>query len=444
MEGANQSLLPVISSVDEIEELPPDFGLYLQRELNWSRLEDDDDGEPHRVTGWVFWSRQDDKPRHRLPVSGYENLVVSPDSSPTVKDKIRLALGRIVLHPRFGQSLVQYWAATTTTEGRTLLTTQNQPCAVSKMGKSTWGLCEYRMKSMEYKFYGDIGEEELGLPGRVFLYKLPESAADVQYYSVKEYPQRDDASRCQVRASWALPVFEHSSQICVGVLELVSTVDAITDWYHKSFLCNLHDVFQELGLQSIDVYKHYQMKYKDEDKTLTSAFHELALVLESVSKIHKLPLALTWVPCSACDSLLLGRLSSEGGEYLGAFEANNNHLVDFLIANTGYHLPKGEVAERVLSFPNMLYCKDVTQFSIAEYPLVPFARHCKLSGWFTICLHSSYTGEDVYILEFFLPKSGEDNENTLTTVDMILRTIKENFKTCFRKRIGRSIIHRSF
>lgn len=170
-------------------------------------------------------------------------------------------------------------------------------------------------------------------------------------------------------------------------------------------------------------------QYKDEDKALTSAFHELTLVLESVSKIHKLPLALSWVPCSACDSLLLGQFSSEGGEYLGAFESNNNHLVDFLIANTGYHLPKGSVAERVLSVPNMLYCKDVTQFSIAEYPLVPFARHCKLSGWFTICLHSSYTGEDVYILEFFLPVSSEDNENTLATVDVILRTIKENFKT---------------
>ncbi|KAI8569820.1 hypothetical protein RHMOL_Rhmol02G0306100 [Rhododendron molle] len=172
-------------------------------------------------------------------------------------------------------------------------------------------------------------------------------------------------------------------------------------------------------------------QYKDEDKALMSAFHELTLVLESVSKIHKLPLALAWVPCSACDSLLLARFSSVGGEYLGAFEANNNHLIDFdfLIANTGYHLPKGSVAERVLSVPNMLFCEDVTQFSIAEYPLVPFVRHCKLSGWFTICLHSIYTGEDVSILEFFLPASSKDNENTLTTVDMILRTIKENFKT---------------
>jgi hypothetical protein len=125
----------------------------------------------------------------------------------------------------------------------------------------------------------------------------------------------------------------------------------------------------------------------------------------------------------------LGDLSSDVGEYLGDFEANDNHLVDFLTVSIGHHLRKGQVAERVLSSPNMLYCSDVTQFSIAEYPLVPFARQCKLSGCFTICLQSRYTGEDVYILEFFLPANRKDNENTLTTIRMILETMKANSKT---------------
>jgi len=110
------------------------------------------------------------------------------------------------------------------------------------------------MKSIECKFYWDIGEngeEELGHPGRVFRHKLPESAPDVQYYSLNGYPQCDDASHYQV-VSWVLPVLEHSSQICVGVLELVSAIDTISDWFDKSFRRSLNDVFQELGLQFID------------------------------------------------------------------------------------------------------------------------------------------------------------------------------------------------
>ncbi|KAH7845540.1 hypothetical protein Vadar_003319 [Vaccinium darrowii] len=327
MEVPNR-LLPVMSraddcvdknsgNVEEREEFPEDFGTYLDTDLNCCRLKDDTD-ESH-VAGWVFWSRGDDR-LNPLRVSDLvsENVDVFPDSRPKVKDKIRLALGRIILHPR---------------------------------------------------------------------------------------------------------------QVCVGVIELVSTVDAVADWYDKSFLRNLYDVFQDLGLQSSDVHKHYEMKYKDEDKALTTAFHELALVLGSVYESHKLPLALTWVPCNACDALLPGRLSSNSGEYLQSFKANDNHLVESLIASTGYHLRKGHAAEMVLGSTSMLYCSDVTQFSIAEYPLLPFARQFKLSGCFTVCLRSSYTGEYVYMLEFFLPASSKDNGNTPTQVSTILGTMKENSKT---------------
>ncbi|KAH7839988.1 hypothetical protein Vadar_011023 [Vaccinium darrowii] len=268
-------------SVEEREEFPEDFDTYLHTELNWSRLEYD--GGDSRVSGWVFWNRQDDRP-NTLPVSGLvsENVEVSTDSH----------------------------------------------------------------------------------------------------------------------------------------------------WYDKSFLRNLYDAFQELGLHSSDVRKHYEMKYKDEDKeALTTAFNELMLVLESVYEIHKLPLALIWVQCNACDAILPGRLSSNGGEYLQSFMANDNHIVESLIASTGYHLRKGHVAEMVLGSTSMLYCSDVTQFSIAEYPLVLFARQFKLSGCLTVCLRSSYTGEYVYMLEFFLPASSKDNENTLTQVSTILGTMKKHSRT---------------
>lgn len=90
---------------------------------------------------------------------------------------------------------------------------------------------------------------------------------------------------------------------------------------------------------------------------------------------------------------------------MGAVKANDDYLIDFLLASTGYHLRKGQFAEAILAFSKMLHCSDITQLSIAEYPLVLFAQQCKLSGWFTICLHSSYTGEYVNILKSFLQMS---------------------------------------
>lgn len=169
-----------------------------------------------------------------------------------VRDKLRQAFQKLILYPELNASLVQFWAPTTEAlEGRTLLTTQNQPFALGKTDHRTdkLGLCEYRMISKECKFYadrksGEQEEEQLGLPGRVFLYQQHESAPNVEYYSVNEYPQRHLGSSCPIKATWAVPVFEHSSQTCLGVLELVSSMENIAFWYRRSFLGNLDRVFQ--------------------------------------------------------------------------------------------------------------------------------------------------------------------------------------------------------
>ncbi|KAI8569814.1 hypothetical protein RHMOL_Rhmol02G0305800 [Rhododendron molle] len=290
------------------------------------------------------------------------------------------------------------------------------------------GLCDYRLVSKDYKFYADAesGEEELGLPGRVFLQKLPESAPSVKYYSEKEYPQRDDALRCNINGSWALPVFEHSSHNCVGVLEIVSLYYSTSYWHDKYILNHLYDVFQEFGLQCFDEYTHCKMRYRNENNALTAAFRELRMVFGSVCKIHKLPLALTWVSCSSCNDLLPVKLPVVGVEY---FEEGNGCLTNFLEVSKGRHLRKGQVTGRILPFPNLLYCSDIKEFSIAEYPFLPYARQCKLSGWFAICLQSIWTGNEVYVLEFFLPVRSKDNENILTTLSLILGTMEEHFET---------------
>ncbi|KAE9455986.1 hypothetical protein C3L33_12103, partial [Rhododendron williamsianum] len=207
---------------EEVEDFDGDFKNYMDTELHWSRLKSSDN---------------------------FVDLNPNATAISEVRDKLRQAFHKLILYPELNESLVQFWAPTTEAlEGRTLLSTQNQPFALGKTSDKL-GLCEYRMISKECKFYvdrksGEQEEEQLGLPGRVFLYQLHESAPNVEHYSVNEYPQSHLGSHCPIKAAWAVPVFEHSSQTCVGVLELVSSMENVAFWYRRSFLGNLDRVFQ--------------------------------------------------------------------------------------------------------------------------------------------------------------------------------------------------------
>lgn len=81
-------------------------------------------------------------------------------------------------------------------------------------------------------FYADAvsGEEQLGVPGHVFLLKFPESTPDAKYCSLQEYPRLDLALGCAVGGCWALPVFilfrhtcQRFSSLLLGMENLSST-----------------------------------------------------------------------------------------------------------------------------------------------------------------------------------------------------------------------------
>ncbi|KAG5549234.1 hypothetical protein RHGRI_014556 [Rhododendron griersonianum] len=403
---------------EEEDYFPPNFIAYMESDLKWLRRD--------ILLSWT--SRKD---------CNVADFVPYVCGSPNVRVNIRHALQKMKWLPRLVPSLIQFWAATKTSEGRTLLTTQNQPFALGTTDYKTYrhSLCEYRMTMCrEYDFiYADAesGEEQLGLPGRVFLHKFPEFAPTVRRYSLKEYPQLDLALRCEINGSWALPVFERSSQTCVGVLELVSSLLGISTWYDKSFMDPLDDIFQEFGLQFSNGYKHYEMQCRNKNKALTAAIRELNMVLRSVCEVHELPLAMTWVPCSACNGLVRGQLMSKGAEFpaLRKNARNNFFEHEFLKVSKCCHFRYGRVTGWALSFPNMLYCSDIRQISLSVYPLAPSARQCNVHGWFAIGLQSSYTANDIYVLEFFLPTSYRYVDNSWTSLGFILKTMEEKFKT---------------
>ncbi|KAH7839718.1 hypothetical protein Vadar_007813 [Vaccinium darrowii] len=195
----------------------------------------------------------------------------------------------------------------------------------------------------------------------------------------------------------------------------------IAFWYRKSFLGNLYHVFQEQGLQCFDLYNHYEMRKQYENEDLKTVFTKIRMLMTTVCENHNLPLAFAWVPCGDCNALLRGHS-------LGYCE-NEQFFGNFIFVSHAHHLRKAQgVVGWQLSSPNLSYCSDVTQFSVAEYPLVPYARQCRLSACFAICLRSSCTANDMYVLEFFLPSSNKDADDSWASLSKILGTIKELFK----------------
>lgn len=148
-----------------------------------------------------------------------------------------------------------------------------------------------------------------------------------------------------------------------------------------------------------------------------NALAEILEILTLVCETHKLPLAQTWVPCMHRSVLAYGgglkkSCSSFDGSCMGqvcmstldvAFYVVDAHMWGFREACAEHHLLKGQgVAGRAFASQSSCFCEDITQFSKLEYPLVHYARLFGLTSSFAICLQSSHTGNDNYILEFFM------------------------------------------
>ncbi|KAH7550091.1 hypothetical protein JRO89_XS13G0133800 [Xanthoceras sorbifolium] len=321
--------------------------------------------------------------------------------------------------------------------GRYVLTTSGQPFVLDAHSN---GLHQYRMVSLMYMFSVD-GENdgELGLPGRVFWQKLPEWTPNVQYYSSKEYSRLDHALNLNVRGTMALPVFEPSGQSCVGVIELIMTSQKINYAPEVDKVCK---ALEAVNLKSSEILDHPSTQICNEGRQ--NALTEILEILSVVCETHKLPLAQTWVPCMHRSILAYGgglkkSCSSIDGSCMGqvcmsttdvVFYVVDSHMWGFREACVEHHLQKGQgVAGRAFLSLGACFCKDITQFCKTEYPLVHYARMFGLTSCFAICLRSAYTGDDDYILEFFLPPVITDSYEQQTLLGSLLATMKQHFQS---------------
>lgn len=163
-----------------------------------------------------------------------------------------------------------------------------------------------------------------------------------------------------------------------------------------------------------------------------------------VCETYKLPLAQTWVPCRHRSVLAFGggfkkSCSSFDGSCMGkvcmstsdlAVYVVDAHVWGFRDACAEHHLQKGQgVAGRAFLSGNLCFSRDVTRFCKTDYPLVHYARMFKLTSCFAVCLKSTYTGDDEYVLEFFLPPGVTDEGEQDSLLGSLFQTMKQHYSS---------------
>ncbi|KAK8948538.1 Protein NLP2 [Platanthera zijinensis] len=248
-----------------------------------------------------------------------------------------------------------------------------------------------------------------GVPGRVFISGLPEWASNVIYYTKLEYLRVDYAVTHDVRGSLAVPIFDFNNSKCCAVLEFVTTQEK------PNFNIELENVCRALkavDLRTTKAHPYHQNLTKDQK----SALSEILDVLRTVCHAYMLPLALTWMPISSDSENVeddgktaifeTKRFSKEIILCIqeSACYVNDPQMHGFLQACTNHYLTNGQgVAGKAFLSQHPIFSSDVKGYDIGEYPLVHHARKFGLQAAVAIWLKSTFTGDDDFVLEFFLP-----------------------------------------
>ncbi|CAA2956671.1 NLP6-like isoform X1 [Olea europaea subsp. europaea] len=368
-----------------------------------------------------------------------------PDGTCIIKERMTQAL-RYFKDLTEQHVLAQVWAPVKA-GGRYVLTTSEQPFVLDPNSN---GLHQYRLVSLMYMFSVDGDTDVLGLPGRVFRQKMPEWTPNVQYYSSKEFSRLNHALHYNVRGTLALPVFEPSGQSCIGVVELIMTSQKINYAPEVDKVCK---ALEAVNLKSSEILDHQSTQICNEGRQ--NALAEILEILTVVCETHTLPLAQTWVPCRHRSVLADGggfkkTCSSFDGSCMGqvcmsttdvAFYVVDAHMWGFRDACAEHHLQKGQgVTGRAFASHNSCFCPDITEFCKTEYPLVHYARMFGLKSSFAICLRSTHTENDDYVLEFFLPPNIIVYRDQQIILESIFETMKRHFGS-LRVASGKDLEH---
>ncbi|EXC33984.1 Protein NLP8 [Morus notabilis] len=352
----------------------------------------------------------------------------------SLDEKMLRALS-VVKESSGGGILAQVWVPVKRGD-QLFLSTSEQPYLLDHM------LAGYREVSRMYTFgaEGNSGRV-LGLPGRVFVSKVPEWTSNVCYYQKNEYLRSEHAFSHQVRGSMALPVFEPDPTMpCCAVLELVTTKEKSNFDKEMEIVCN--------ALQAVNLRTnaHPRLVPQCLSNDQKDALAEIIDVLRAVCHAHRLPLALTWIPCCYTEGadgeyvrvrVREGKLSANEKCILCIEETacyvNDRVMQGFAHSCMEHHLEEGQgLAGKALQSNLPFFLPDVKTYDINEFPLVHHARKFGLNAAVAIRLRSTYTGDCDYILEFFLPvnmKGASEQQLLLNNLSGTMQRICKNLRT---------------
>uniref|UniRef100_A0ACD5WTP4 Uncharacterized protein n=1 Tax=Avena sativa TaxID=4498 RepID=A0ACD5WTP4_AVESA len=323
-----------------------------------------------------------------------------------------------------GELLVQAWVPTRSAGDREVLTTHGQPYWLDRRSDR---LESYRTVSIKYQFSADDSARDgLGLPGRVFVGRVPEWTPDVRYFTDQEYPRVRHAQYFDIRGSVAMPVFERRTGACLGVVELVMTTQKIN---YNAEIENICNALQEVDLRTSDVTSSPRAQVFG--SSYQAIVPEIMHVLRAVCETHKLPLAQTWISC-VCQAKKASRHSDETYKCCvstvdEACYVRDQSVRGFQQACSEHHLFRGEgVVGKALVTNEPCFSPDITTCSKVEYPLSHYAMLFSLKAAVAIRLRSVRTGSMDLILEFFLPMdciNSEDQEDMLNSLSNTLQQV---------------------
>ncbi|GAA0149494.1 hypothetical protein LIER_08648 [Lithospermum erythrorhizon] len=356
-------------------------------------------------------------------------LRIGPIATPVVSVKKRLeqAIEYLNEYTRDKDILIQIWVPIVS-GGRHVLTTNNQPFSINPNSQS---LADYRHVSENYQLAAEENSKELiGLPGRVFLTKLPEWTPDVQFFKREEYPRVTHARQFKIRGSVALPVFQRSGT-CLGVVEIVTTARKVN---YRPELEDVCKALEAVDLRSSCVSR--PPRVEDANTSYQAVLAEIQNVLKCVCGVHKLPLAQTWAPCTQQGK---GGCRHSDENYTSCVSTVDNacFVLDpqvqlFHEACFEHHLLKGEgVAGNAFMTNQPCFNPDLKTFCKTEYPLAHHARMFELGAAVAIRLRSDFTGSADFVLEFFLPldcKDPNDQNHMLNSLSSMVQHICQTLR----------------
>ncbi|KAF8402375.1 hypothetical protein HHK36_013330 [Tetracentron sinense] len=316
-----------------------------------------------------------------------------------------------------------------------ILSTCEQPYLLDQM------LAGYREVSRAFTFSTTETQGSFpGLPGRVFISRLPEWTSNVVYYNKDEYLRVKHAVDHKVRGSFALPVFNQHERSCCAVLELVTIKEK------SNFDPEMENVCRALQAVNLRTSGPPRVNPQCLSKNQRAALAEIFDVLRAVCHAHRLPLALTWIPCSyneaVCDEFTTINIR-EGDTSCckkcilcvenTACYVNDTEMQGFVHACQEHHLEKGQgIAGKALQSNHPFFSPDVKKHDISEHPLVHHARKFGLNAAVAIRLRSTYTCDDDYILELYLPvncKGSSEQQLLLNNLSGTMQRICKSLRT---------------